>query len=83
MAKDKARSKARDKRLGKGDKVAWQSHGTEVPGTVRRKITERTEAAGRTVDASSEEPQYEVESEKSGRSAVHKPESLRKKGGKG
>ncbi|APY89827.1 DUF2945 domain-containing protein [Streptomyces alfalfae] len=66
--------------LSKGDKVTWNSHGQKVPGTVKRKITDRTEAAGRTVDASKDEPQYEVESDKSGRSAVHKPGSLRKKG---
>lgn len=29
-------------------------------------------------DASKDEPQYEVESDKSGRRAVHQPESLRK-----
>ncbi|MFJ8804141.1 DUF2945 domain-containing protein [Streptomyces sp. NPDC102487] len=68
------------KKLGKGDKVSWKSHGETVSGTVKRKVTERTEAAGRTVDASHAEPQYEVESDKTGRSAVHKPEALRKKG---
>ncbi|MFG2437661.1 DUF2945 domain-containing protein [Streptomyces sp. NPDC048508] len=67
------------KRLVKGDKVAWKSHGETVAGTVKRKVTDRTEAAGRTVDASSDEPQYEVESDGTGRSAVHKPEALRKK----
>ncbi|MDQ0585224.1 hypervirulence associated TUDOR domain-containing protein [Streptomyces rishiriensis] len=67
---------------GKGDKVSWKSHGKNVTGKVKKKITERTEAAGRTVDASSEEPQYEVESDKTGRSAVHKPGALRKKGGR-
>ncbi|MGW6919887.1 DUF2945 domain-containing protein [Streptomyces sp. NPDC054950] len=66
----------------KGDKVSWKSHGQNVTGKVKRKITDRTEAAGRTVDASREEPQYEVESDKTGRSAVHKPGSLRKKGGR-
>ncbi|MEU9309441.1 DUF2945 domain-containing protein [Streptomyces sp. NPDC048256] len=66
----------------KGDKVSWKSHGQNVTGKVKRKITDRTEAAGRTVDASREEPQYEVESDKSGRSAVHKPGALRKKGGR-
>ncbi|MEV4947022.1 DUF2945 domain-containing protein [Streptomyces sp. NPDC053755] len=66
--------------LGKGDKVSWKSHGQTVTGKVKKKITDRTQAAGRTVDASKEEPQYEVESDKSGRSAVHKPGALRKKG---
>jgi hypothetical protein len=60
----------------KGDKVKWQSHGGEAIGTVERKITERTEAGGRTVEASKEEPQYLVESEESGGTAVHKPEAL-------
>jgi hypothetical protein len=72
---------AKDKKLSKGDEVSWSSHGQTVPGKVKKKITRRTEAAGRTVDASPEDPQYEVESDKSGRSAVHKPGSLRKKGG--
>ncbi|MFJ8588432.1 DUF2945 domain-containing protein [Streptomyces sp. NPDC093595] len=68
------------KKLDEGDKVTWKSHGKNVAGTVKQKITERTKAAGRTVDASEQEPQYEVESDKSGRSAVHKPRALRKKG---
>ncbi|WP_080046950.1 DUF2945 domain-containing protein [[Actinomadura] parvosata] len=37
-------------------------------------------AAGRTVAASPEEPQYVVRSEKSGGEAVHKPPALRKGG---
>ncbi|MEV4191883.1 DUF2945 domain-containing protein [Streptomyces toxytricini] len=66
--------------LRKGDDVSWNSHGQNVTGKVRKKITNRTRAAGRTVDASPGEPQYEVESDKTGRTAVHKPEALRKKG---
>ncbi|GGX72999.1 DUF2945 domain-containing protein [Streptomyces minutiscleroticus] len=73
---------AKDKDLDKGDKVSWKSHGSTVPGRIKKKITERTKAAGRTVDASRDEPQYEVESEKSGRSAVHRPGALKKRGGK-
>jgi hypothetical protein len=60
----------------KGDRVKWKSHGGEAVGTVERKITERTEAGGRTVDASEDEPQYLVKSEKSGGTAVHKPDAL-------
>ncbi|MET9390816.1 DUF2945 domain-containing protein [Streptomyces sp. NPDC006624] len=63
----------------KGDKVAWSSHGSTAEGKVEREITERTEAAGRTVDASPDDPQYEVRSDKSGRTAVHKPSALKKK----
>jgi Hypervirulence associated proteins TUDOR domain len=60
----------------KGDKVKWKSHGSEAVGHVERKITEKTEAGGRKVDASKDEPQYLVRSEKSGGTAVHKPEAL-------
>ncbi len=59
-----------------GDRVAWKSHGGEAVGEVVEKITEDTEAAGRTVRASEDDPQYLVRSEKSGREAVHKPSAL-------
>jgi len=59
-----------------GDHVSWKSHGGEAEGTVTGKITEDTEAAGRTVRASEDDPQYEVQSEKSGGTAVHKPGAL-------
>ncbi|WP_329192463.1 MULTISPECIES: DUF2945 domain-containing protein [unclassified Streptomyces] len=71
---------AKDDKLGPGDKVSWSSHGKTVSGEVKKKIAKRTKAAGRIVDASKDEPQYEVESGKSGRRAVHKPQSLRKRG---
>ena len=62
----------------KGDHVSWKSHGGEAEGTVTKKITEETEAAGRKVKASKDDPQYEVKSEKSGGTAVHKPSALDK-----
>ncbi len=64
--------------LKKGDHVTWNGHGGQAEGTVDRKITSDTEAAGRTVRASKEEPQYEVTSEKSGGTAVHKAGALHK-----
>ncbi|MGI5501778.1 DUF2945 domain-containing protein [Lentzea sp. CA-135723] len=65
--------------LKPGDEVEWSSHGSTTHGEVKEEITEETEAAGREVKASPDEPQYRVESAKSGRDAVHKPEALRKK----
>ena len=59
-----------------GDHVTWNSHGGTAEGTVERRITEDTEASGRTVRASEDEPQYEVRSEKSGGTAVHRPDAL-------
>jgi hypothetical protein len=64
--------------LKKGDDVTWKSHGSTTSGTVEKKITSETEAAGRTVKASKDEPQYLVKSDKSGREAVHKPSALEK-----
>lgn len=61
----------------KGDRVRWSSHGGTADGEVLRKITSDTEAGGRTVRASSDEPQYLVRSDNGGE-AVHKPEALRK-----
>jgi hypothetical protein len=60
----------------KGDRVTWKSHGGTAEGEVLKKITEDTEAAGRTVRASPDEPQYLVRSDKSGGEAVHKPDAL-------
>jgi hypothetical protein len=67
------------KELAKGDKVEWSSHGNEVVGEVEKKITSRTEAGGRTVAASEDDPQYLVKSDKTGGEAVHKPDALKKK----
>jgi hypothetical protein len=59
-----------------GDRVKWDAGNQSSVGTVERKITSETHAGGRKVAASEEEPQYLVRSEKSGRTAVHRPESL-------
>ncbi|SNR65802.1 DUF2945 domain-containing protein [Blastococcus mobilis] len=72
-------AEASDDEFSTGDRVTWKSHGSEAGGTVERKITSDTEASGRTVRASEDEPQYEVRSEKSGRTAVHRPEALHEK----
>ncbi|ONI75614.1 hypothetical protein BWI15_07185 [Kribbella sp. ALI-6-A] len=68
------------KTFRKGDKVEWNSHGGTAYGTVEKKLTERTHAGKRTVDASPDDPQYLVRSDKSGRTAVHKPSALRPAG---
>jgi hypothetical protein len=64
--------------LKRGDHVEWSSRGVDVPGEIEKQITEETQAAGRKVVASKDDPQYLVKSDKSGREAVHKPEALRK-----
>jgi hypothetical protein len=63
--------------FSKGDRVTWSSHGNTAHGEVVRKITSDTEAGGRTVRASKDEPQYLVRSDNGGE-AVHKPDALRR-----
>ncbi len=68
-----------DHEPAKGDHVSWKTHGTTTEGVVEKKITEDTEdteAAGRTVRASADDPQFLVKSDKSGKEAVHKPGAL-------
>jgi hypothetical protein len=60
----------------KGERVRWDAGNESSVGTIERKLTSDTEAGGRKVRASAEEPQYLVRSEKSGRTAVHKPSAL-------
>ena len=63
-----------------GEKVVWSSHGQDdTPGVVVRKITSETNAGGRKVKASKDEPQYLVRSEKGGGEAVHKPDALKRR----
>jgi hypothetical protein len=63
-----------------GDHVVWSSHGTDdTPGVVVGKLTSDTTAAGRTVRASEDDPQYLVRSAKGGGEAVHKPSALRRR----
>jgi hypothetical protein len=63
--------------FAEGDRVEWNSHGSTATGEVIRKITSDTEAGGRTVRASKDEPQYLVRSDNGGE-AVHKPDALRR-----
>jgi uncharacterized protein YbjT (DUF2867 family) len=69
-----------EKSFRKGDKVDWESHGETVEGTVEEKITSDSTAAGRTVRASNDQPQYRVRSSKTGADAVHTPSALRRHG---
>lgn len=64
--------------LKKGDKVEWNSAQGKVKGTVKQKLTQPTDIKGHHVAASSDNPEYLVESDKTGKEAAHKPESLKK-----
>lgn len=62
----------------KGDRVEWNSSGGKTEGKVKKKLTSETEIKGHHVAASKDNPEYLVESDKSGKEAAHKPESLKK-----
>jgi hypothetical protein len=66
------------KSLSKGDKVAWNTSQGETKGKVVRKQTSATKIKDHLVKATPDDPQYIVESEKSGKRAAHKPDQLRK-----
>jgi Hypervirulence associated proteins TUDOR domain len=62
----------------RGDRVEWSFRGHTVSGTVRRRLTERTEIGGRVVAASKDDPRYVVRSERSGRETARRPSALRR-----
>jgi hypothetical protein len=64
--------------LKPGDKVAWKTSQGTTKGEVVKKQTSPTEIKSHKVAASKEDPQYIVESDKTGAQAAHKPEALRK-----
>jgi hypothetical protein len=64
--------------LSKGDKVQWETSQGRTEGTVTRKVTGTAKAGGHTAKASPSHPEYEVKSDRSGKTAIHKPEALKK-----
>jgi Hypervirulence associated proteins TUDOR domain len=64
--------------LKKGDKVEWQTPQGKTQGTVKRKVAKSVKVEGYKVKASENNPQVLVESDKTGKQAVHKPSALKK-----
>ncbi|KND58635.1 hypothetical protein BVER_06386 [Candidatus Burkholderia verschuerenii] len=60
------------------DHVKWSTPQGDTIGHIVRVITSHTQLDGHTVSASKDEPHYEVESDKSGKRAVHKGDALKK-----
>lgn len=63
----------------KGDRVVWDTSQGETTGRVVKKLTSKTAIKEHTAKASKSAPQYLVRSDKSGKTAAHKPTELRKK----
>ena len=66
-------------KLKKGDQVEWNTSQGKTTGTIKKTLTSPTDIKDHHVAASKENPEYLVESDKSGKEAAHKSESLKKK----
>jgi hypothetical protein len=66
------------KSLKPGDRVQWESSQGVVTAEVKKKLTKPTKIKSHKVAASPENPEFLVESEKTGAQAAHKPEGLKK-----
>ena len=64
----------------RGDKVEWNFRGRTVRGTVRRRLTKRTEIDGKPVAASKDDPRYVVRSDRSGKETTRRTATLRRAG---
>lgn len=65
-------------RFSVGDHVSWNSEAGRVSGRIIRVITSEIEFKGYRVHASTDEPQYEIKSDKTEHIAMHKGSALRK-----
>lgn len=66
------------KALKSGDKVSWDSSGGHSTGHVVKKEAAPKTAKSSKAKAGEDDPNYVVESEKSGKKAVHKASALKK-----
>jgi Hypervirulence associated proteins TUDOR domain len=66
------------RQLKTGDLVEWNTSQGKTRGRVKKKLTSSGEIKGHQVKASRENPEYLVESAKSGKQAAHKKTALKK-----
>ena len=64
-----------------GDHVQWNSEAGRITGKITKVHKQDFEFMGRTRRASAEDPQFEVESDKTGHKAAHKGDALSKQSG--
>lgn len=66
------------KPLKPGDKVSWDTSQGKTQGKVVKKLTKETRIKGHVAKPSKDDPQYLVESSKTGAKAAHRPQELKK-----
>lgn len=64
-------------KFSKGDAVEWNTSQGTTHGTIVDTVTGTAKAGGHAAHASKDEPQYRVRSDKTGSTAIHRPEALR------
>lgn len=69
----------KEKTFKRGDKVAWNTSQGMTHGKVVKKLTSDTHVKGTKITASESDPQYLVESDKTGEEAAHKPDALERR----
>lgn len=62
----------------KGDRVEWKTSQGKTTGVVKKKLTSPIDIKDHHVAASEDNPEYLVESDKTGKEAAHKPDALKK-----
>jgi hypothetical protein len=72
-------SDSKSKEFKKGEKVEWESAQGTIEGSVKKKLTQPIDIKGHHVAASEDNPEYLVESNRTGKEAAHKPASLHSK----
>lgn len=65
-------------RFSVGDHVCWNSEAGQVRGTITRVHTTDVDYKGHTRHCTSDDPQYEIESDKTDHVAMHKGAALTK-----
>ena len=66
------------KQFKPGDRVQWNTPQGKTTGIVKKKLTSAKKIKGHVAKASRENPEYLVQSEKSGKQAAHRPGELHK-----
>ena len=62
----------------KGDRVEWNTSQGKTTGKVVKKLTSPTDIKEHHIATSEDNPEYLVESDKTGKQAAHKPDALKK-----
>ena len=66
-------------KLKSGDRVSWKTSQGETRGKIIKKLTTPTQIKGHTANASKDDPEYLVESDKTHERAAHKPDALKRR----